>query len=81
MADGTSRAISALRVGDSVEAYDPVTAVTGGHRVLAVMTNLDPAVEHLVTDAGSIDTTPNHPIFTADRAWVLAGDLRTGRRL
>jgi hypothetical protein len=45
------------------------------------MVNLDPVVEHLDTSAGSIETTPNHPFFTADRSWVEAGSLLPGERL
>ena len=74
-------AISALKVGDTVLAYDPKTGETGPHTVSAVMTNLDPVIEHLATDAGSIDTTPNHPFYTTDRGWVDAGDLAIGEQI
>ena len=76
-----SVAISSLKVGDQVLAYDPKTGETASHPVDAVMVNLDPVVEHLVTSAGSIETTPNHPFFTADRAWVEAGNLLPGEHL
>jgi hypothetical protein len=42
------------------------------------MTNHDPVIEHLATSAGSIDTTPNHPFFTTDRGWIVAGELKIG---
>jgi hypothetical protein len=80
-ADGAKTAISSLKLGDTVLAYDPKTGVTGPHTVSAVMTNLDPVVEHLSTSAGSIETTPNHPFFTADRGWIDAGSLRIGEKL
>jgi hypothetical protein len=73
-----SVAIASLRVGDTVEAYDPQTGETGPHTVTAVMVNTDPAIEHLRLDTGSIETTPNHPFFTADRGWVQAGSLAIG---
>jgi RHS repeat-associated protein len=73
--------ISNLHVGDQVLAYDPKTGETKAHTVDAVMVNLDPVVEHLDTSAGSIETTPNHPFFTADRSWVEAGSLLPGERL
>jgi hypothetical protein len=38
-------------------------------------------VEHLVTSAGAIETTPNHPFFTTDRSWVEAGSLLPGEHL
>jgi RHS repeat-associated protein len=81
LSDGSTVAISALRPGDSVLAYDPTTGKTGPHTVTAVMVNQDPATEHLALDTGSIETTPNHPFFTADRGWVLAGDLKIGEKI
>jgi len=74
-------AISDLKVGDTVEAYDPRTGETGAHQVLAVMVNTDPIIEHLKLDTGSIETTPNHPFFTADRGWILAGSLVIGEQV
>jgi hypothetical protein len=73
--------ISNLHVGDQVLAYDPKTGETKAHTVDAVMVNLDPVVEHLDTSAGPIETTPNHPFFTADRSWVEAGSLLPGEHL
>jgi RHS repeat-associated protein len=77
----SSRAIAGLKIGDTVEAYDPRTGVTGPHLVTAVMVHTDPVVEHLATDAGPIETTPNHPFFTTDRGWVEAGQLRVGEQI
>jgi hypothetical protein len=81
MADGSDKPISDLQVGDYVLAYDPVTGETGPHRVDAVMVNEDPETETLVLDVGTIETTPNHPFFTADRGWVKAGDLQIGEHI
>jgi hypothetical protein len=81
MADGTSKPISKLRVGDLVEAYDPSTCKTGPHRVTAVWVNRDPATEHLVLDTGAVETTPNHPFYTTDWGWTEAGQLRIGERI
>ena len=76
-----STAISSLRVGDTVMAYDPKTGETRPHTVSAVMVNTDPAVEHLRLDTGPIETTPDHPFFTVDRGWVVAGSLTTGEHI
>ena len=54
-------------------AYDPRTGVTGPHTVTAISVHTDPVIEHLATDTGPIETTPNHPFFTTDRGWVDAG--------
>ena len=64
-----------------MQAYDPKTGETGPHQVVAVMVHTDPVIEHLATDTGSIQTTPNHPFFTTDRGWVLAGSLVVGEQV
>ncbi len=74
-------AIASLVTGASVLAYDPKTGVTAEHSVSAVMVKLDPEIEHLVLDSGTIETTPNHPFFTADRGWVDAGKLEVGEKI
>jgi hypothetical protein len=74
-------AIAQLKPGDTVLAYDPKTGETGTHTVSDVMVTEDPATETLVTDLGVLDTTPNHPFFTADRGWVDAGSLTIGEHL
>jgi hypothetical protein len=74
-------AVSELRPGDTVLAYDPRTGETAAHTVTAVMVNLDPKIEHLALDTGTIETTPDHPVFTADRGWVLAGQLVIGEEI
>jgi hypothetical protein len=78
---GGETPIGSVEVGDSVLAYDPETGETASHTVTAVMVHTDPVVEHLSTDAGSIETTPNHRFFSADRGWVEAGQLRVGERI
>ena len=32
-------------------------------------------------DTGPIETTPNHPFYTADRGWIVAGALQIGERI
>jgi hypothetical protein len=78
---GGETPIGAVEVGDSVLAYDPETGETASHTVTAVMVHTDPIVEHLSTDVGSIETTPNHRFFSSTRGWVEAGDLRPGERI
>ena len=78
---GGTTAIAAIKVGDTVLAYDPKTGETGPHTVSEVMAHTDPVIEHLATDTGAIDTTPNHPFFTTDRGWVLAGSLQVGEQV
>jgi len=77
----SATAISDLKPGDQVMAYDPRTGETAPHTVTAVMVHTDPATENLVTDKGSIETTPNHPFFTTDRGWVQAGSLKVGEKV
>jgi hypothetical protein len=76
-----SISIASLKVGDTVMAYDPKTGQTRSHTVTAVMSHTDAVVEHLGLDSGPIETTPNHPFFTADRGWVVAGSLTIGEQI
>jgi hypothetical protein len=84
MADGTSKAISLVRVGDTVLATDPTTGKTEERRVTDLITGT--GEKHLVeitvdTDAGQskIVATENHPFWAADlKSWVNAKDLRSG---
>jgi hypothetical protein len=91
LADGTSRPIRAVRVGDRVLAADPVTGVTGprpvtatvtgtGHkRLVAVTVDTDGAAGGATA---TVTATDNHPFWVVDLArWVDAGKLAPGQWL
>ncbi len=87
MADGRTKAISEIRVGDKVLATDPITGRTGPRRVTATMVNDDYDLRDLVvTDeqgrASIIHTTSRHLVWDAtDERWVPVGSLTQGHRL
>jgi hypothetical protein len=88
MADGTSKPIKDIRVGDRVEAGDPSTGRDeGGRAVTALHDHQDQDLVD-VTMAGrdgkphTIHTTTRHPFWDdTTRAWVPAGELAIGHDL
>lgn len=79
--------ISEVETGDTVYAYSEATGEVGEYEVTHTHVHDDPAIAYLTIDGEVIETTPNHPFYTAEGAWVMAGDLealmrvRRGRRL
>ncbi len=84
MADGTTKKISQIHVGDRVLATDTATGKTEPELVTTLWLNHDTDLLDLtISDGrgstGELHTTGNHPIWDVSRhAWVLAADLRTG---
>ncbi|WP_220452003.1 polymorphic toxin-type HINT domain-containing protein [Propionibacterium australiense] len=82
MADGTSKPIQDVQVGDEVVAYDPDTDTACARTV--TNTFVHEQVETLVVrleDGGSVETTAGHPFWTRDRGWTPAGHLKPGDQL
>ncbi|WP_435882827.1 ricin-type beta-trefoil lectin domain protein [Streptomyces xanthochromogenes] len=82
MADGSHEKISSLKIGDLVLATDPTT---GEHRAKPVVSTFRHATERLVTltfsDGSTLSSTAGHRLYTAERGWVLASELRIGEQL
>ncbi|APU13260.1 MULTISPECIES: polymorphic toxin-type HINT domain-containing protein [Actinoalloteichus] len=87
MADGSTKPIEEVGVGDEVLATDPTTGETSPQLVTATI--VGDGVKQLVdvtivTEDGSTDTitaTAEHPFWVADlNAWVNAEDLEPGHR-
>lgn len=74
-------AISALETGDYVLAYDEATGTIGYYPVLTTWLHEDPVVVALVIDREVVETTPEHPFYTAEGDWVAAGELQAGDRI
>ncbi|MFD7099494.1 polymorphic toxin-type HINT domain-containing protein, partial [Streptomyces xanthophaeus] len=87
MADGTSKNIEDLRVGDRILATDPETGETAEKTVTAeIFTEDDKRFVDLTiaTPSGMevITTTDHHPFWSETvMAWVDAGDLQPGSNL
>lgn len=87
LADGSSKPICEVRVGDQVLATDPDTGRTEGHTVtrLIVGSGEKDLVDVTVATPGGLATltaTDGHPFWDgADHVWVDAEDLTTADRL
>lgn len=77
MADGSTRPIEDVRVGDQVRSYDEKTGRFRAAPVRHVM--IGSSAMHLVVN-GSIRVTEAHPLRVND-GWVIAGRLALGDRL
>ncbi|MFY1583558.1 HNH/endonuclease VII fold putative polymorphic toxin [Micromonospora sp. WMMD734] len=87
LANGTSRPIGEIQLGDEVLAHDPETGVTASKAVEQLHLNQDTELTDLTVqtaDRGEVvlKTTQNHPFWSRDRAaWVEAKDLQPAERL
>jgi RHS repeat-associated protein len=87
LADGTTKPISEVRVGDKVLATDPETGATRAEEVTALHVNTDTALVDLTVDtadghAVTVHTTEEHPFWSPQRQqWIDAGDLEPGEFL
>ncbi|MER6609172.1 polymorphic toxin-type HINT domain-containing protein [Streptomyces sp. NPDC000927] len=87
LADGTTRSIEAVRVGDRVTATDPETGLTAARPVTDTITTEDDkdfTRLTVVTDRGraTLTATDNHPFWlTGARRWADAEDIRPGDEL
>jgi hypothetical protein len=73
--------ISDMEVGDQVLAYNELDQATDSYTVTAVLAHDDPVIVHLTLDDEQLETTPDHPFFTAERGWIPAGDLTLGEHI
>ncbi|MDO8392222.1 MAG: RHS repeat-associated core domain-containing protein [Actinomycetota bacterium] len=88
MADGTTKAIKDVAIGDSVEAADPSSGQDqGGRSVTALHSHQDDdLIDINVTGRDGklhvIHTTARHPFWEdTSHTWVPAGNLRAGQEL
>ena len=82
MADGSLRSIEKVFKGDLVLATDPKTGATVARRVTALI-RTDGRKDLAVVWVGGqrLIATDDHPLFTIERGWVEAADLRRGEHL
>ncbi len=83
LADGTTKRIDKLRVGQLVLSYNTFTNLSEPKRILRVFRN--PlgcrAIVRIHHEAGTIDCTSDHRIYTSNRGYVQAKYLASGDRL
>jgi Pretoxin HINT domain len=87
MADGRTKPIKDVRVGDKVVATDPKTGRTRIRTITALHRNQDTDLADLTVTDGhghttTIHTTQHHPFWNDGRhTWTEAGELQPGERL
>jgi RHS repeat-associated protein len=75
-ADGSTRPIEALAVGDRVLGYVQTEDASGSFQVAATLSGETSAITKVVTASGAeIEATPNHPFRVAGMGWIPAGEL------
>jgi len=78
MADGSTKPISEIRIGDRVIAFDPETGERGD-RVVSRLWVHDDVLVDLHVGGGSIKTTEDHPFWNqTDGEWQQASNLDPG---
>ncbi|MFI7026035.1 polymorphic toxin-type HINT domain-containing protein [Micromonospora sp. NPDC049900] len=81
MADGSTKPIRNIKVGDMVLATDPETGEDGPREVTHVWVHEDQLVD-LKVEGGSLATTHDHPFWNeTDREWQDSQDLDRGDHL
>ncbi|MDI1462732.1 ricin-type beta-trefoil lectin domain protein [Catellatospora sp. KI3] len=85
MADGSSKPLADVRLGDEVKATDPLTGVTEAKRVIQLHRNQDVDLADVaIEDTGSgatsvLHTTWHHPFWNVGaKRWDEAADLKPG---
>ncbi|MER7283751.1 RHS repeat-associated core domain-containing protein [Dactylosporangium sp. NPDC000244] len=87
MADGSTKAISKVEVGDRVLTSDPSTGVTSTHVVTALHRNTDTALTDLTVSGDGptvavVHTTQEHLFWSDSRhRWIPASELKPGEVL
>ncbi|MGW4701056.1 polymorphic toxin-type HINT domain-containing protein [Streptomyces sp. NPDC004285] len=77
MADGSTRPISDVRIGDLVLAADPDSGERRGMRVSSTFRHeTTDLVEVRLADGSTMVTTPGHKVHVVGRGWTLALGLR-----
>jgi hypothetical protein len=78
MADGSTKQISEIQVGDIVKSYD----VDSGRVVdKAVVSTKNGQSDHYYIINGDLRVTPPHPFYTVDKGWVPVEGLQVGDQI
>ncbi|SMD27516.1 RHS repeat-associated core domain-containing protein [Kibdelosporangium aridum] len=82
MADGTTKPIAEVKVGDKVLAADPQSGHRAARTVTAVMVHEDRVLDLVTADGAKVTTTEDHPYWNeTDRQWQRADELDAGDHL
>jgi hypothetical protein len=78
MTEDGPKPISKVAPWDKVLAYDEETGEIGYYPVTAVWQHVDSVIVTLTIDGEEIETTPEHPFYTASDEWLAAAELQVG---
>jgi hypothetical protein len=82
MADGSTKPIAEVKVGDKVMAADPQSGETAARVVTYVVVHKDNVLDLVTEDGTKITTTEDHPFWNeTDRQWQRADQLGSGDSL
>jgi len=87
MADGTTKPIDQVQVGDQVLSRDPDTGQDGVNTVTGTISRpADTLVTLALVDPSTHKTstmtcTPGHPVYVEGKGWIEAGDLVAGNAI
>ncbi len=81
MADGSSKNIEDVQVGDEVTAADPETGETHGRRVVDTYRHENVSTYDVKTTAGTVTSTEEHPFYVRGKGWIPVRDLESGDTL
>ena len=71
-------AISEVAIGDKVLAWNEATDATGYYTVTNAYSDVHEVLVYLTIDDEVVETTPEHPFYTAESGWIPAGELVVG---
>jgi hypothetical protein len=79
MADGTTKAIADIEIGDTVLAEDPETGQRGAREVTKLWIHQDQITDLELADGSRVSTTEDHPFWNrTDNEWQRADALDPG---
>ncbi len=83
MADGSSKPIDEIRVGDKVKATDPASGETSDREVVGTIVHTDEGdMTRVTVDGGTVDATSWHPVWVEERGdFAKIGTLEPGEHL
>lgn len=75
-ADGSTKKIEELAVGDRVTGFDAASDAASSFAVAATLSGESTKVTRVTTESGAeIEATPNHPFQVHGMGWIAAGEL------
>ena len=81
LADGTSKAIEDVVIGDLVLAADPETGETHAKPVVDTYVHEDVETWQVETSSGTVTSTAEHPFWVDGRGWTPVRELQPGDKL